>query len=335
MVGFGWEKNHGEINDRANFPIHHGIIKYWDEFESFMQYIFEKEYQVDSKDQKVLLSESPYNSNDNRNRLNEIMFEKFNLDQLNVTPTHRLTLYATGNTTGTVVECGGGISYSIPVFEDLVNGGQIEMIPSYNLGFGGHHLTRYLKSLLLNDSASSNVDIPYEYAREIKEKIGYVSNHFKEEMNSPPEFHSYQLPDGNTIEIGSERFCCAEPLFHPLLINYNNMGIHKIVYDSILKCGETFQKPLFEKIILGGGTSLFKGFTTRLNNELQNLISATPASPFSNSVKIIAPENRGLASWLGGSIKASSDSIFQSNLITKKQYEERGHIHTSNLYVQQ
>jgi actin len=45
------------------------------------------------------------------------MFEKFRVKSLAIMNTAVLSLFSTGKTTGIIVECGEGVSYSVPIFE--------------------------------------------------------------------------------------------------------------------------------------------------------------------------------------------------------------------------
>ena len=47
----------------------------------------------------------------------EIMFEQFKVKSLSVMNTAALSMYSTGCVSGLIVECGEGISYTVPVFE--------------------------------------------------------------------------------------------------------------------------------------------------------------------------------------------------------------------------
>lgn len=61
-----------------------------------------------------------------------------------------------------------------------------------------------------------------EIVREIKENIGYVAMDFEKDMaTSLRSFSidkSFELPDGQMITIGNERFRCAEIMFQPSCI---------------------------------------------------------------------------------------------------------------------
>ena len=61
-----------------------------------------------------------------------------------------------------------------------------------------------------------------EIVREIKEELCYCAKNYQEEMYvskcSSQQEMTYELPDGNSITVGNERFRCTEALFQPSLI---------------------------------------------------------------------------------------------------------------------
>jgi len=70
-------------------------------------------------------------------------------------------------------------------------------------------------------------------------------------------------------------------------------------------------------VILSGGTTLYKGLPDRLQKELDAVC------PQANMVKIIAAPDRYYSVWTGGSTLCSL-STFESQWITKEEYEENG-----------
>merc|ERR1711988_990122 len=128
---------------------------------------------------------------------------------------------------------------------------------------------------------------------------------------------SYELPDGQVITIGSERFRCPEPLFNPGLIGKESPGIHKLTYNSIQKCDVDIRRDLYTNTVLSGGSTMFPLIEKRLAAEMGKL------APSAVKVKIVAPPERKYSVWIGGSI-LSSLSTFQEMWITKNQYDEAG-----------
>merc|ERR1712026_482129 len=127
----------------------------------------------------------------------------------------------------------------------------------------------------------------------------------------------YELPDGQVITIGAERFRCCEPLFKPSLIGKESPGIHQLTYDSIQKCDVDIRRDLYTNTVLSGGSTMFPGIDKRLNKEI------TALAPAAVKVKIVAPPERKYSVWIGGSI-LSSLSTFQEMWITKDEYDESG-----------
>ena len=128
---------------------------------------------------------------------------------------------------------------------------------------------------------------------------------------------SYELPDGQVITIGNERFRCPETFFKPSFIGMENVGVHETTYNSIMKCDVDIRKDLYSNIVLSGGTTMFPGIADRMQKEI------TALAPPTMKVKVIAPPERKYSVWIGGSILASL-STFQQMWISKQEYDESG-----------
>merc|ERR1712038_636869 len=108
---------------------------------------------------------------------------------------------------------------------------------------------------------------------------------------------SYELPDGQVITIGNERFRAPEALFQPSFLGMESCGVHETTYNSIMKCDVDTRKDLYANTVMSGGTTM--------------------------KIKIIAPPERKYSVWIGGSILASL-STFQQMWISKQEYDECG-----------
>jgi len=184
----------------------------------------------------------------------------------------------------------------------------------------GSVLTDYLMKMLTERGYSFSTNGDREIVREIKEKLTYVAQDYASELKkaeTSTELEKiYELPDGQIIDIGTERFRCPEVLFAPNVIRSKSVGIHKLLHASVMKCDLDVRNGLFANIVLSGGTTMFPNIDERLSKEMTALV------PPKSCVNIVAPPERKYSVWIGGSI-LSSLSTFQG-WISKDEYDESG-----------
>ncbi|KAJ5075103.1 actin [Anaeramoeba ignava] len=297
-----------------SYPIQKGIIENWDNMEKMWHHIFYNELKIAPEEHPVLMADSPFNPRNSKDKIKQIMFETFNTPAFYLGNSGILTLYSTGRTTGFVFGIGHEITFTEPIYEgyEIYN-----IIDQYQ--FGGNDLTNYLIKLLKEQDYSFEKSNDTEIARDIKEKLCYCSLNFQQELNqNETELEeAYELKNGDIISISNERIKCCECLFEPKIIGIDLEGIHKLIYNSIMKCDISSRKDFFNNIILTGGTTLFPNFKERLEKEIKQII------PDKMEIKIIADPDRKYSSWIGGSILASL-STFQSVWISKEEYDESG-----------
>ncbi|CAN0032647.1 unnamed protein product, partial [Hapterophycus canaliculatus] len=72
---------------------------------------------VAPEDHAVLLTEAPLNPYKNRRQCAETFFENFGVPAMFCAPQAILSLYASGRTTGVVLDSGDGVTHCVPVYE--------------------------------------------------------------------------------------------------------------------------------------------------------------------------------------------------------------------------
>jgi centractin len=339
FIGNLAQENRGLL--RLSYPLEHGMVTNWDDMEKLWYHTYTQDLKTNAEEHPLLITEAPLNPRSNRDKMTQVLFEQFNVPCVYVAIQAVLSLYASGRTTGVVIDSGDGVSHVVPVYEGFSLPTSIK-----RMDIAGRDITHQLSFNLrrmTGISLSSTSEL--EIVRLIKEKACYISKdpvrdeklyaaaHY---MNSHDLelYSSYKLPDGHEIPLGVEKFRAPEILFNPQLIGEESPGIHELTALAIAKTDLDLRPTLYQNIILSGGNTLLRNFGDRLLLELKNnQLSTTPTNTIWNKrplgenyatkmkVKIYAPPERKYSTWIGGSILAGL-STFKKMWVTSQEYME-------------
>lgn len=301
------------------YPIRNGIVRNWDEMEMIWHHAFQQ-LSVSPEDHPVLLTEAAMNPAQNRQRTVELMFESFSVPLAFVALQAVLALYASGRTTGVVLDSGDGVSHSVPVFEGYCLPHAVQ-----RFSLAGADVTLQLQKLLLEQGVCMRTSAELEIVREMKESCCCVALDYEAELKSAGSASSssssssvlYTLPDGRVVPLSSERFRAPEILFRPELIGRDHYGMHESVFKSILQSDIDLRRSFVGNILLSGGNTLLPGLPERLRQEIGRMC------PADLCVRVVSPPERDFSVWSGGAALASRPDL-SGAWISAEEYEEFG-----------
>jgi len=313
---------------KLSCPIVDRTIVNWSDMEKIWHHCFYSELKVVPEEQPVLLSERTLNPKENREKMTEIMFEGFNVPALFINNTAVLSLYASGKSTGFVVDSGYGGTDCVPVYEGYALKHWIQ-----KLDIAGKKITDYLMKILSESGYTFSTPSDREIVTDMKHNHAYVCYNIEEEFDTASQSNSlekrYTLPDGNIIALTTEHFRCTEPLFNPSLLNSDSDSLSEAMFKSIQLCDIDIRKQLYGNTVIAGGSSMFPGLADRIIKEVTTFLD----EPDPDSKEILSTKYkvditevntfRDFMVWIGGSILATLDT-YPNMCITKQNYEEEG-----------
>jgi actin-like protein 6A len=199
---------------------------------------------VDPKEHPMLLAEPSFNTQQNREKMVELMFEKYGAPAVFLAKNAVLTSFASGRATSLVVDCGGASTNVAAVHDGYVL--QKAIVKS---AIGGDVLTECLlktleskgisirprfsfkrKEVRIGEFEVTPVEFPnttesyYKYmqrviAADVKEAVCRVPDSpFDDNSYANIPTTPYELPDGQMIEVGADRFRIPDIMFNPSLL---------------------------------------------------------------------------------------------------------------------
>lgn len=266
----------------------------------------------------VLIAAAPLALTSQREKLATLMFETFHAPAMCLCSSAALALYASGRTTGLVVDVGHTVTWCVPIVD-----GRVLRDASLRLDIGGNDMTDYLLKLLNSErGASLQTSAEKEMVRAAKEQCAHVVIDFDAALRAAEqaeELLHYPLPDGRVLRIGKERFRCAEVLFDPSLLGWSAPSLDDMAYNAVMKVEQPLRQRLYANIVLAGGASALPGLAERLTKELAKHAPTGTAVEASRALSARHED----ACWRGGSLLASLPAS-EGLWVTAEEYAERG-----------
>lgn len=353
----GEEAHKNTSTHNLNYLLRGGMIENWEQMEKFWHKSIFEYLRADPEDHYMVLTEPPMNTPENREMMAEIMFETFGVPGLFIGVQAVLALYAGvyasksdgseikgSDLTGTVIDSGDGVTHVIPIAHGFPIGNNIKHIP-----IAGRDITKYVMKNLRDRKEKIPTDEYQEISRMIKERYCYLApdmdkerkKHEEEtvdkktgELKPPKKFKNVSIISpysGKEIkcQLGHESYMAPEIFFHPDLVSDQNWkSLDHIVDLSIVKSPLDCRSQLYGNIVLSGGSTLFKNFDKRLEQEVRKRVKDRYESlgipDNAPTVRVLQNLVQNAAVWFGGSMLASRKDNFNKIVATKQQYEEVG-----------
>ena len=282
----------------------------------FLHALFFRHVVISPKDARIVILESLLAPTQFRNTLVKVLFRHFEIGSLMLLPTHLATISTLGINSALVLDVGYKEATLIPIYE-----GEPVLKAWQALPLAGQvvheHIAKFLKEIY------PNVNITEKHVEDIKVRTCFVTTMERSSKlgtaHAPKSPPAVKYPGIKSINIPGE---VREKAFEVLWERDNdNLSIPTMILDAIIQCPIDIRRTLAENILLIGGTTMAKGFASRLKSELLTLVKS---NLYSEKLKIqtfmfhTAPSKPNYTAWLGGAIYGTVDLPLRC--LTKENY---------------
>jgi len=313
IIGSEAEKKFGILD--ISYPIQGGTIVNWDEMERIWANTFYGELKISPEEHNLLLSESPFITRKDREKMLEMMFETFNCASTYLVAQSVLAAYSVGKSTGISIDCGHTSLNFAPIYEGFLQRHCVQHIP-----IAGKDINDILINLLIKNGQVIDSKMQKQSIIKAKESFCFLRHDNEDEIEKKKEEETkeWELPDKKKITINKERFQATEVIFDPKQFGYDYPNFQELFKKTVKGIDSDLREIMLANIIFNGGTTLIKGFKSRVTQEIEQ---AGQDYEFKKKVHTY-PEAQFMA-WLGGSILTSLTN-FENLWITKAEYKEEG-----------
>jgi actin-related protein len=116
----GREQQYRRDNMVIEQPLKHGLVQNWDGVEAVWQYALSQHLRVDARDHPLMLSEPTFQPHADREKMLQLMFERFEAPATFLCKSSVLTAFSAGRSTACVLESGAGHTTVAPVHDGFV-----------------------------------------------------------------------------------------------------------------------------------------------------------------------------------------------------------------------
>ncbi|KAF8592529.1 brg1-associated factor b [Ramaria rubella] len=343
-------RDHMEI---AN-PVREGLISDFDPISAIIGHALQDTLRTNPAEHPILVTESPWNTPANRERMAEMMFEEFHVPAFYIANSAVLNAFAAGKGTALVVDIGKDTASVTPVVDGFVlrKGMTRSTVPQLvyanamhllarphphrpAIQLWPHHLIMNKVPVALNkppsftireDRARTMTESWRQWAqqREVDEWIagvaGVLEHGFSEHAANTRPPRPYEFPTGFNTLFGPDRFLPGELYFAQQQLPPGSalpQTLPQLLNTSLMSCEPDLRIQLLSNVVVNGGGSLLGGLVDRLHNELVRHFSTTKVHAAGH------PTERRYGAWLGGSILASLGTFHQL-WISAEEWQEHG-----------
>lgn len=330
-------------------PVVRGEIRDFEGLESMIRHVLYHECKwCQGGEENVVLVEPILTPRLDREKLTQIMFERFNLNSYFVTDSAVASLFSIGKTGGIVVDLGYEKIDVAPVIEGMVQPSAAARIP-----VGGKHVTDALLNILREggrqmscaDVEAMKVSvcdrIRAQKAKAARDAANEQDNQNNSENKSDKKSiedlirsqYVYKLPDGQEIDIKGEMESVREYILGPHGFGLDLPSLSDVVISAGMVTtvhGEReSRKSLIENIYVCGGGSGIPGLAEELLGRIRQKSHASLTPGICTPAEYLPEHIQQYASWfgaaaLGNFIHFNTALNQMQHAVTKAEYNEYG-----------